>query len=501
MSSFVSLVVLAAVGWLAFKSRPDSASFRQYLLSPSNPTPRRSNWLSSTISSLFSANTLPDYKVFDYVLFSIAIVDDGSQYIGIFNSWFPLPPAASANTAANSYIPVSRINLPDTVRVDNELPGDKETELAAKLRLERNYSGAANAYLRAARAYEQSSDLVQLHQAAATYEEASKAFTQANQPHESRLAMQKAIAIFKNNPQTLSRAGRSLDALAKKIRYENTGDREKNLRDALAFYRESENLFRQCDDKRYKNALVQVAEVCAELGLYNDAIVAFEEAIRELTQDEAGMMFIIKNHIVSVLMCDIGVNDWIRVRKDFDRYVDNFPGIFSLTSGAAEPNFFKNLIEAYEKSDAETFKALYQSPRNAHIFQPWQFNILNAVVIDGNDIRIPVTYVTPEGERIRVNAKEGDNLLELAHKHDIELEGACECSLACSTCHLIVDQKYYDMLEEPSDEENDMLDLAFGLTETSRLGCQIIMSPDLAGITVQIPSATRNVQAEKLQQK
>lgn len=61
----------------------------------------------------------------------------------------------------------------------------------------------------------------------------------------------------------------------------------------------------------------------------------------------------------------------------------------------------------------------------------------------------------------------GLHLLEIAHKNGIDLEGACEASLACSTCHVIVvDEDYYDMLPEPEDEENDMLDLAFGLTNT-----------------------------------
>ncbi|TPX44701.1 hypothetical protein SeMB42_g02351 [Synchytrium endobioticum] len=111
---------------------------------------------------------------------------------------------------------------------------------------------------------------------------------------------------------------------------------------------------------------------------------------------------------------------------------------------------------------------------------------------------LKVTYITPENEKVTVYAKPGTNLLDLAHANDIDLEGACECSLACSTCHVIVDEDYYNKLEEPSDEENDMLDLAFGLSDTSRLGCQIQMSKDLDGITVRIPSATRNVQAEKL---
>jgi ferredoxin len=59
------------------------------------------------------------------------------------------------------------------------------------------------------------------------------------------------------------------------------------------------------------------------------------------------------------------------------------------------------------------------------------------------------------------------HLLDVAHKNNIDLEGACEASLACSTCHVIIkDPALYNLLPEPTDEENDMLDLAFGLTET-----------------------------------
>ncbi|KAL9287568.1 Adrenodoxin-like protein 2 [Arabidopsis thaliana] len=96
-------------------------------------------------------------------------------------------------------------------------------------------------------------------------------------------------------------------------------------------------------------------------------------------------------------------------------------------------------------------------------------------------------------KEIHIKVPVGMNILEAAHENDIELEGACEGSLACSTCHVIVmDTKYYNKLEEPTDEENDMLDLAFGLTATSRLGCQVIAKPELDGVRLAIPSATRN---------
>lgn len=104
-----------------------------------------------------------------------------------------------------------------------------------------------------------------------------------------------------------------------------------------------------------------------------------------------------------------------------------------------------------------------------------------------------MTFVFPDGEKKEVEAPNGLSVLEIAHKNEIPLEGACEGSLACSTCHVIVEQKFFDQLEEPTEDEEDMLDLAFGLTHTSRLGCQIIMSDELDGLVVTLPSATRNM--------
>jgi len=98
-----------------------------------------------------------------------------------------------------------------------------------------------------------------------------------------------------------------------------------------------------------------------------------------------------------------------------------------------------------------------------------------------------------KGEKKEFQVPIGTTVLEAAHNNNIDLEGACEGSLACSTCHVIVDKNFYEMLKEPSEDEEDMLDLAFGLTPTSRLGCQIIMTKDLDGLTIAVPEETRNV--------
>jgi 2Fe-2S ferredoxin len=104
-----------------------------------------------------------------------------------------------------------------------------------------------------------------------------------------------------------------------------------------------------------------------------------------------------------------------------------------------------------------------------------------------------MTFIERDGTRREVDAPLGLSVLEIAHKHGVDIEGACEGSLACSTCHVIVDQEWYELLKEASEDEEDMLDLAFGLTQTSRLGCQIIMTEELDGLTVKLPQATRNL--------
>jgi ferredoxin, 2Fe-2S len=108
-----------------------------------------------------------------------------------------------------------------------------------------------------------------------------------------------------------------------------------------------------------------------------------------------------------------------------------------------------------------------------------------------------MTFIKQDGTPVEVEAPLGLSVLEIAHRNDIDLEGACEGSLACSTCHVIIDPEWYDLLEEASEDEEDMLDLAFGLTHTSRLGCQIRMTEELDGLTVSLPQATRNLMVEK----
>lgn len=103
--------------------------------------------------------------------------------------------------------------------------------------------------------------------------------------------------------------------------------------------------------------------------------------------------------------------------------------------------------------------------------------------------RVDITFVTAAGDRYKTHGKVGQSLLDVVVDRDVPLDGfgkkalsvyidnmrfsagACEGTIACSTCHVHVPQELYDRLEPPGEEELDMLDLAFDLADNSRLGC------------------------------
>jgi 2Fe-2S ferredoxin len=104
-----------------------------------------------------------------------------------------------------------------------------------------------------------------------------------------------------------------------------------------------------------------------------------------------------------------------------------------------------------------------------------------------------ITFIDAQGKSHELEAEEGATVLDVARKYGFDLEGACEGSMACSTCHVIADPKWFDKLPPASEEEEDMLDLAFDVRETSRLGCQIVLTPDLDGLVVTIPAQHYNL--------
>ena len=99
-------------------------------------------------------------------------------------------------------------------------------------------------------------------------------------------------------------------------------------------------------------------------------------------------------------------------------------------------------------------------------------------------------FVKHTGETIKeVDASVGASLLDTAHKFGIDIEGACGGQCACATCHVILPSSLYNKYPPVNDDENDMLDLAADVESTSRLGCQVRVTPDFEGVDIKLPKS------------
>jgi ferredoxin-2, mitochondrial len=100
---------------------------------------------------------------------------------------------------------------------------------------------------------------------------------------------------------------------------------------------------------------------------------------------------------------------------------------------------------------------------------------------------IPVTFVAADGTRTPAQGVEGARLLDVAQAAGMPLEGTCDGDMACATCHVVIDPVDFARLPPAREEEDDLLDLAYAATRTSRLACQIRLTAALAGLTVRVP--------------
>ncbi|XP_036047548.1 adrenodoxin, mitochondrial [Onychomys torridus] len=120
---------------------------------------------------------------------------------------------------------------------------------------------------------------------------------------------------------------------------------------------------------------------------------------------------------------------------------------------------------------------------------------LSARAWSSSEDKITVYFKNRDGETLKTTGKIGDSLLDVVIENNLDIDGfgACEGTLACSTCHLIFEDHIYEKLDAITDEENDMLDLAYGLTARSRLGCQVCLTKAMDNMTVRVPEAVADV--------
>ncbi len=98
-----------------------------------------------------------------------------------------------------------------------------------------------------------------------------------------------------------------------------------------------------------------------------------------------------------------------------------------------------------------------------------------------------ITFVKRDATETTIDADEGLSVMEIGRDNGIGIEGTCGGSLACATCHVVVDDAWVEATGKPEPDEEDMLDLAFGVESNSRLGCQIKMTAALDGLKVRLP--------------
>ena len=100
-----------------------------------------------------------------------------------------------------------------------------------------------------------------------------------------------------------------------------------------------------------------------------------------------------------------------------------------------------------------------------------------------------IIFVTHENQEYTVDVQNGLTVMEGAVQNDIPgIDADCGGGMACATCHVYVSEEWFDKLPAKEDGEEDMLDMAFEPKKNSRLSCQITISDDLDGLTVNIPS-------------
>ena len=148
-------------------------------------------------------------------------------------------------------------------------------------------------------------------------------------------------------------------------------------------------------------------------------------------------------------------------------------------------SYFKQVMGAHIK---------YSRLRHSHVsFLSTSLTRCHGDDQDGPPGHIPVKFILKDGSSVEAMAREGEVALRLAQRYDVPMEGACEASLACVTCHCYVDsEQMFDSLPEATEEEEDLLDKAPFLSVNSRLGCQIIVTKELSGIQLRLPRATAN---------
>ncbi|TPX40173.1 hypothetical protein SeMB42_g06114 [Synchytrium endobioticum] len=349
----IAEIVLILIAIVACKTNPDDKSFRSFL---DKDQTRRQATLSGILKNAASLlttgkNALPDFKVTNYVFFSIATVEDGRIYIGGFDTWFAYEGAPTLDPSSNPH--------------DQSDQADKTREKAIHFKANQNFSSAGATYNKAAKMYESCNCD---YEAACAYEDAYKCWNHAKSTDLALNALEKAATLFSKRESLTARAARL---------YEQAGNTCKALKlgDRAALYFGRASTMYDPSDTRALFAKVQEADTLAEYNKFSQALSTYREVIQS-TETVDSLKFSMPNYILSACACALGMDDWkmlVRVHDEGKTSSNTY-----VTSTICR--FLEALIDAHHDGDAEAFANQCSVFERTHTLVPWKSRCLRVAM-------------------------------------------------------------------------------------------------------------------------
>lgn len=155
----------------------------------------------------------------------------------------------------------------------------------------------------------------------------------------------------------------------------------------------------------------------------------------------------------------------------------------------------KSMVENYIQCSSFITSCSHSNLHNDSPINEQQKQTKPAKTNTTDDTKISVTFTRPDGTKVTVESSQDKTLYDAVIDNNVDIDGfgACEGTLCCTTCHLILKPEDFEKIGGPNDEELDMLDLAYGLTDTSRLGCQVTLKKEFDPLEVQVPASINDV--------
>ncbi|TPX35277.1 hypothetical protein SmJEL517_g02236 [Synchytrium microbalum] len=294
---------------------------------------------------------LPEFKVTNYVFFSIVTVEDGRSFLGIFDQWFAWQEPVQQNSNSSN---------------GKEEQAEALKERAMKLKTQKSYGSAAQTYRQAAQLYEGGGSLGE-YEAAVCYEEAYKCFKVAKSSELALDCLEAAASRFSNRDSTRSRAARLYESAASNLKAQRQGEK------AAQYFGRASSLYEPGETQSLL-AKAQEAETLAEFSKFSSAIVKYRELIQESRSVES-LKFSMPMHIFSAILCALQLDDWSMVAK----LVGDGKASSSMFEPSTECRFVESLIQCHDDGDAGEFVRECSNFERTHSLIPWKSRCLATI--------------------------------------------------------------------------------------------------------------------------